>query len=173
LFNAEQVEGVKVPGGVIEEGPAFTPIEAAVSVAQGYRDGPVVEHGGSVACYYPAPDLVRLPNPQRFENPEGYYATLFHELVHSTGNEKRLKRGVGEKLAPFGSPDYSKEELVAEIGAAFLCATAGISPPTIEQSAAYLEGWRRSLKADKKLVIAAAGQGQRAADHILGVTFEP
>lgn len=71
----------------------------------------------------------------------------------------------------FGSPSYSKEELVAEFGSAFLCASAGISPPTIEQSAAYIDGWRKKLKDDKKLVVQAAGLGQRAADHVLGVTF--
>lgn len=75
-------------------------------------------------------------------------------------------------MAAFGSPDYSKEELVAEMGSAFLCAAAGISPPTIEQSAAYIDGWTRSLKGDKRLVIQAAGAGQRAADHIRGVTFD-
>ena len=79
---------------------------------------------------------------------------------------------MGEEPHVFGSPDYGKEELVAEMGSAFLCAAAGISPPTIEQAAAYLEGWRKALRADKKLVIAAAGQGQRAADHILGVSFD-
>lgn len=92
--------------------------------------------------------------------------------MHSTGHEKRLKRGLGERLAPFGSPDYSKEELVAELGSAFLCAAAGISPPTIEQSAAYLDGWTLSLKGDIRLVIRAAGRGQRAADHIRGVIFD-
>ncbi|MGD9790807.1 MAG: zincin-like metallopeptidase domain-containing protein [Phycisphaerales bacterium] len=112
--------------------------------------------------------MVRLPEPGRFLSREFYYATAFHELGHSTGHSKRLGRGLDKDLAPFGSSDYSKEELVAEMASAFLCATAGISPPTIEQSAAYIAGWRQMLADDKKLVIAAAGAGQRAADWVLG-----
>ncbi len=93
-------------------------------------------------------------------------------LAHSTGHASRLNRDIGTKISPFGSPDYSKEELVAEMGSAFLCAASGISPPTIDQSAAYIDGWRKKLKDDKRLVIQAAGQGQRAVDYIRGVTFE-
>jgi hypothetical protein len=121
-----------------------------------------------VACYSAVHDIVKVPHVSRFENPQRYYTTLFHELVHSTGHSSRLDRGLDTKLAPFGSADYSKEELVAEMGAAFLAAEAGISPDTIEHSAAYIDGWRRKIKADKKLVILASGGGQRAADHILG-----
>jgi len=132
----------------------------------GYRDGPTIEHGGGRAFYLPSTDGVRIPEPGRFENAESHYATLFHELVHSTGHRKRLDRGLGRALRPFGSPDYSKEELVAEMGAAFLAAVAGISSPTIEQSAAYIDGWRSVLRADKKIVIKAAREGQKAADWI-------
>ncbi|WP_197527757.1 zincin-like metallopeptidase domain-containing protein [Posidoniimonas polymericola] len=77
-----------------------------------------------------------------------------------------LKRSIGDCLSPYGSPDYSREELVAELGAAFLAAHAGISPQTIEQSAAYLDGWRKQLAGDKKLIVQAAGAAQRAADYI-------
>ncbi|MGL4514407.1 MAG: ArdC family protein [Lacipirellulaceae bacterium] len=175
VFNAQQCENLPAPDAPIEDPDAFPfePLLEAASIVRGYQNGPTIEHGGNVASYFPGPDLVRMPQPHRFESRESYYATLFHELSHSAGHEKRLKRGLGERLAPFGSPDYSKEELVAELGSAFLCATAGISPPTIEQSAAYLDGWTKALKGDKRLVIQAAGQGQRAADHIRGVTFEP
>ncbi len=93
---------------------------------------------------------------------------MFHELAHSTGHSKRLNRGLDTNLAPFGSPDYGKEELVAEMSAAFLAAAAGISPPTIEQSAAYIDNWRQVLKADKRLVVTAAGAAQKSADWILG-----
>jgi antirestriction protein ArdC len=174
VFNAQQCENLAAPDTPIEDPNAapFEPIAEAAQIVRGYRNGPTIEHGGNVASYFPAPDLVRMPQPQRFENRESYYATIFHELSHASGHSKRLNRGLGERLAPFGSPDYSKEELVAELGSAFLCAAAGISPPTIEQSAAYLAGWTKALKGDKRLVIQAAGQGQRAADHIRGVTFE-
>ncbi len=173
VFNVEQCEGVSTPDqvGPEEESEPFVPIEEANRIIGGYLDGPLVMHTGSAAMYLPSIDTVRIAAPERFENREFYYATLFHELAHSTGHKSRLNRGLGEQLAPFGSADYSKEELVAELGSAFLCAAAGISPPTIEQSAAYIDGWRKKLEDDKKLVVQAAGKGQRAADHVLGVTF--
>jgi antirestriction protein ArdC len=178
VFNADQCEGVAAPDltkgeedGVQFE-PPFEPISEADRIVTGYSGGPLVLHTGSAAMYLPSVDTVRIAGPERFESRESYYATLFHELAHSTGHKSRLDRGLDTTLAPFGSPDYSKEELVAEMGSAFLCAAAGISPPTIEQSAAYIDGWRKKLKDDKKLVVQAAGQGQRAADHIRGVRFD-
>lgn len=173
VFNTDQVEGLGKPDAAPPEEAAFVPIEEASRIVKGYPNPPTIELRGNRACYLPREDRVEIANPHRFESTEAFFATLFHELTHSSGARHRLNRDLGEAPSVFGSPDYGKEELVAEMGSAFLCAVAGISPPTIEQSAAYLEGWRRSLKADKKLVIAAAGQGQRAADHILGVTFEP
>lgn len=83
------------------------------------------------------------------------------------GHSSRLDRGLDTNLAAFGSPDYSREELVAEMGAAFLSAAAGISPPTIEQSASYLQSWINVLKGDKRLVVSAASAAQKAADLIL------
>lgn len=174
VFNVEQCEGVTAPDQLPPETPPepFIPIEAAAAIIANYASPPTIEHRGHTASYVPARDLVKIAPPERFEVRESYYATLFHELAHSTGHTSRLNRGLDEAPAPFGSPDYSKEELVAEMGSAFLCAAAGISPPTIEQSAAYIDGWRKRLQDDKKLVVQAAGQGQRAADHILGVTFD-
>jgi antirestriction protein ArdC len=174
VFNAEQCEGINALHQASEEekDEPFEPIEEADHIVTRYPGGPLVMHTGSAAMYLPKIDTVRIAAPGRFETRESYYATLFHELAHSTGHKSRLNRGLDEQPASFGSPDYSKEELVAEMGSAFLCAAAGISPPTIEQSAAYLDGWRKKLKDDKKLVVQAAGQGQRAVDHILGVTFD-
>ena len=125
-----------------------------------------------MACYSPSADRVTMPEAERFENAERHAATLFHELVHSTGHSKRLDRGLDTRLAPFGSPDYSKEELVAEMGAAFLCAHNGISSETLELSASYIDNWRRVLKADNKAVVKASGLAQRAVDHILGVSWD-
>jgi antirestriction protein ArdC len=151
----------------------FEPIRVADAIVECYERGPRIEHAGGRAYYKPSEDLVRIPEPDRFVDRESYYATLFHELAHSTGHASRLDRGLGTSIAPFGSPDYSMEELVAEMGAAFLAAAAGISPPTIEQSAAYIESWGKQLKADKKLVVQAAGAGQKAADWILGINPSP
>ncbi|MBL4809396.1 MAG: DUF1738 domain-containing protein [Phycisphaerales bacterium] len=171
VFNAEQCEGLELPSAPepVSEPVPFEPIYQAMSIVDGYEDAPLIEHQGNQALYKPANDLVRMPDPREFISTESYYATLFHELVHSTGHSTRLDRGIDTKVAAFGSPDYSREELVAEMGSAFLAAAAGISPPTIEQSAAYIESWRKKLRGDKKLVVQAAGAGQRAADWILGV----
>lgn len=107
-----------------------------------------------------------MPDPQHFCSREAYYSTLFHELTHSTGHEDRLKRSTLMDLCKFGDTNYSKEELVAEMGATFLCAICGIENSTIDNSAAYLRGWLAALRHDKKLLITAAAQAQRAADFI-------
>ena len=174
VFNASQCEGIETPDAAEAEDQAepFEPIKQAARIIEGYRQGPKVVTAGNQACYQPMSDTVRMPKPERFESPESYYTTYFHELAHSTGHSSRLDRGLDKRLRPFGSPDYSKEELVAEMGAAFLAASAGISPQTIDQSAAYIDGWRSKLKGDKKLVIQASGAGQRAADLILGLAWD-
>jgi antirestriction protein ArdC len=172
VFNTEQCEGIETRSPARPEPAAgeqaFRSIEAAAAIAAGFQGGPRVEHKGVRAFYRPKDDLVRIAEPDRFVDPESYYSTLFHELIHSTGHSSRLDRGLDANLSPFGSPDYSKEELVAEMGAAFLAAAAGISSQTIEQSAAYIDGWRRKLSSDTKLVIQAAGAAQKASDWILG-----
>ena len=102
-------------------------------VVAGYADAPEIRHGGNVASYSPIGDVVRMPDRTAFHSPEAYYSTLFHELTHSTGHQKRLGRFTADQPpAPFGTPDYSREELVAELGAALLCARTGISNVTIE-----------------------------------------
>ena len=175
VFNATQCDDIVAPDlertVEMDDVEQFEPISAAEKIVAGYPNPPTIEHVGNAAYYTTSHDNVRIAPPERFETREGYYATLFHELAHSTGHATRLNREIGVKTSAFGSPDYSKEELVAELGSAFLCAAAGISPPTIEQSAAYIDGWRRKLKDDKRLVVQAAGQGQRAADWILNITF--
>ena len=174
VFNAEQCEGIEPPDAAIPDPNAepFKPIQAARDIVIGYKNGPEVIQTGSRAFYRPSTDEVTIPKPERFDTAENFYSVLFHELVHSSGISKRLDRGLDTNLAPFGSVDYSKEELVAEMGAAFLAAVAGISPPTIEQSAAYIAGWQKQLKGDKKLVVSAAGSAQKAVDLILGTTFD-
>lgn len=93
---------------------------------------------------------------------------MFHEMVHSTGYESRLNRDGVTGTHKFGSEDYSKEELVAEMGTAMLCGVAGIDNSTIENSASYIQSWLRQLKNDKKLVILASSKAQKAVDYILG-----
>jgi antirestriction protein ArdC len=166
VFNAGQCDGLEVPDAPKFEPIDFKPIEVAEAIAKGYEGAPALEHGGSQAYYRPSEDIVKMPEPTRFRTSEEYYSTLFHEYAHSTGHSKRLDRKLDSDPKPFGTPDYGKEELVAEMAAAFLCGQAGITPTVIENQTAYLQGWLKTLNADKKLVIGAAGQAQRAADWI-------
>lgn len=120
------------------------------------------------AWYRPSTDTVGMPARGLFNSSEQYYNTLFHELTHSTGHPSRIGREGIEKLNTFGSERYSREELVAEMGAAMLCGLTGLAPHTLENSAAYLQSWLRALKADSRMVVAAASAAQKAADFILG-----
>ena len=169
VFNVEQCDGIpaEIPAGVTVA--EFEPLEAAEAIAEGYlRRGPSLAHGGNSAYYMSLTDHVQMPHREVFTSPDAYYSTLFHELAHSTGHQSRLARyEIGEK-ASFGSESYSKEELTAEITAAFLCAEAGISNVTVETNhAAYLQHWLTALKHDKTLVVSAAQRAQKAADYIL------
>lgn len=148
------------------------PIEEAERICAGYVNAPDMRHGSGRAFYRPADDVVSVPPLSDYAKAEEYYSTLFHELVHSTGHSSRLKRSGITELASFGDESYSKEELIAEIGAAMLCGVAGINNSTIENSAAYVGSWLRKLKEDKRLIVQAAAQAQKAADYVLGTTFE-
>lgn len=168
VFNVAQCDGIAAPDAAAFTPIDFSPIDAAEAIVSGYANAPAIEHGGSRAFYRPATDTVRLPEPTRFANCEEYYGTLFHELAHSTGHSKRLDRGLDSDPQPFGSPDYGKEELIAEMAAAFLSTHAGIEPVIVENQASYIGGWLKQLRQDKKLVIAAAGAAQKASDWIRG-----
>jgi len=168
VFNTDQCDALAIGDEEKATPRPFTPIESAEALVKGYQGGPVIEHAGERACYLPLRDTVQLPEPGRFVSGEEYYATLFHEMAHSTGHSTRLDRGLDQAPRPFGSPDYGKEELVAEMAAAYLCGEAGIQPAVIENQAAYLDGWLKKLKQDKKLILTAASAGQKAADWICG-----
>lgn len=177
VFNAEQCEGLKrtVPPGVEEPGSAededakeFNPIEACEEIAAGYKGAPEINFGSKSAFYRPLTDSIHLPSKEAFGSEEEFYSTMFHEMAHSTGSKGRLSRdGITGRIS-FGSAVYSEEELVAEFAAAFLCGVAGIVPSTVENSAAYIRGWLKKIKSDKKLAIMAAAKAQKAADWILG-----
>ncbi|MDD5596573.1 MAG: zincin-like metallopeptidase domain-containing protein [Victivallaceae bacterium] len=171
IYNLEQTRGI--PEKYIPYLPPkykleFNPIETAEEIIAGYIDGPEVIHGGDDACYSPLPDWIRMPNRSAFKSEEEYYSTLFHEQTHSTGHSSRLNRP-GMDRVEFGSDTYSKEELIAEMGAAFLCAYSGIENTTIKNSSAYIRSWLERLRSDKKLVVQAAQKAQKAADYILKV----
>jgi antirestriction protein ArdC len=175
-FNLAQCDGIEAPElpGSAENKREHSPIEAAERIVAGMPKRPEITYGSARACYSPAFDRVAMPRPESFRSGEDFYSVLLHELTHATGHESRLNRkGIeaGEWSA-FGSAAYSKEELVAEMGAAFLCGHAGIVERTLDNSAAYIAAWLERLRNDRTLVVQAAAQAQRAADFILGVNHE-
>lgn len=166
VFNLEQTEGITA--ATEEEAPVnpFTPIERCQQLIESMADRPVIQHQQQAAWYRPKVDLINLPRPESFEKPEEYYCTLFHELAHATGHPSRLNRPSLTDMAPFGTSNYSREELVAEMAAAMLCGITNIESRTLDNSAAYIAGWLKRLRDDRRLVVVAAGQAQRAADYI-------
>ena len=166
VFNVAQCDGLELPP--TDELETFDPLEGAEAIVAGYADGPALWFDAESAYYVPSRDEVHLPPRTSFPTADGYYATLFHELAHSTGHPSRLNRGGYQTAARFGSESYSREELVAEFAAAFLGHEAGVDPSRVEQSAAYIASWLRALRDDRRLAVIAAGQGQAAANLILG-----
>jgi antirestriction protein ArdC len=172
-FNIEQCD---LPPGVIDKLPKVEthehdPIDEAELIVANMPQRPALETAGAKAFYSSLTDRVTMPGRELFTTAEEYYATLLHELTHSTGHPTRLARETITEAGPFGSATYSKEELCAEMGSAFLCAEAGISPAVIENQVAYVAGWLSKLREDRKLLIYAAAQAQKAADFILGRNF--
>jgi antirestriction protein ArdC len=171
VFNLDQTEGIeKLPKDAF---PVARPVpspqerhEAAQAVVDAWDAKPVIEHGGNSAHFNWATDVLTMPPVESFHGLDQYYATKFHELVHSTGAEHRLDRAESRGNV-FGTHAYGREELIAEMGAAFLCAETGIES-TQNNSAAYLASWIKTIKEDPRAVIVAAGRAQKAADMILG-----
>lgn len=166
VFNVAQCDGIgEVPQPKSADTAASCKPEEIVA---NMPKRPQLKHGMTYAFYSPKEDFVGMPSKERFDRTEDYFSALFHELVHSTGHESRLKRpGICEQDG-FGSDPYCKEELVAEMGAAFLCAQSEIVDRTVEHSAAYLQGWLKRLRDEKSLLVQAAAQAQKAVDFILG-----
>lgn len=163
VFNVDQIDGIEAP----EPEKKIDPIEAAEEIVKNFKSKPEIIFGSARAYYAPETDRIRMPARNQFTTPSAYYSTIFHELTHSTGHESRIKRFANsEGLAPFGSEVYSKEELVAELGSAFLCADSGISNQEVENQAAYIKNWLQVLKNDNKFIIRAASQAQKAAKFI-------
>lgn len=176
LFNAEQCDDINHARleAKQEEPEPFSPIESAERIVASYPKAPSISEDGRDAAYYrPSTDSIHTPKRETFDSESTYYATLFHEMAHSTGHESRLARPGITNPIRHASHDYSQEELVAEMGAAFLLAEAGIDAQGLmDNSAAYVASWLKALRNDKKLVVFAGAQAQRAVDHILGRSNE-
>lgn len=173
VFNAEQVEWED--GAPAYEKPKARAHAEVILSAQKVVDGYykreqdlIITYAGDRAFYSPSKDSITVPTPETFTSDEAFYATLFHEMGHSTGHEKRLNReGVIENHY-FGSELYSEEELVAEFTSAFLSSETGIAPSTIDNSASYIASWLKALKNEPKMLVKAVARAQSASDYILG-----
>jgi len=173
VYNVAQCENIDT--SKIPSIPAihndFDHIVECEAIIANMPNCPEIQQGKQRASYNPLSDIVSMPRFDSFDTAEEYYSTLFHETIHATGHQSRLNR-LNNNVSRFGDGEYSKEELVAEMGAAFLCGFTGIENITLNNSAAYIQGWLKALKDDKKLVIMAAAQAQKAADYILMVNKE-
>ena len=170
VFHIDQCEGIK---------PKFEPpvlpnaaeaVEAADNIIKTYIEREKITLTfveGNNAYYRPSTDTIVLPKKEQFKATAEFYGTAFHEMTHSTGHKSRLNRI--EKKAAFGNEEYSKEELVAEIGSAALVNQCGIeTPDSVKNNAAYIQSWLRALRDDKRFVISAAGKAEKAVKFILG-----
>jgi antirestriction protein ArdC len=170
VFNVEQCEGLRVqPAQHTEQSPQPQPIETCERVVSDWQQKPTITLGGDIASYSKIHDLVRMPERESFESAEEYYSTLFHELAHSTGHPTRLNRSTLTNFERWGDSTYSKEELVAELSAAFLAGYCGIDGKTLTNSASYLANWLQALRNDSRMIVVAGSQAQKATDLILNV----
>lgn len=158
VFNVAQCEGIKIK-------PRETAPPLPVPDADAWTNalGATVEHKGDRACYSPQLDMVRMPAPGQFTNADAYAATLLHEFTHWAGHEKRLNRKLDNR---FGGAAYAAEELIAELGSAYLCAELGVNS-ALENHASYIDSWRGLLRDDSRAIVTAASRAQAAADYVL------
>ena len=173
VYNGASIEGIDFQLDKLQIGRAVPDTasenQAAALIVENYPNPPAIKHGGNEAYYSPSGDYVKMPKREQFDSINDYYRTLFHELTHSTGHEKRLDRGISLMLE---KDDYAKEELVAEFGAVFLSAWAGIMWYNNKNHASYLKGWNSAIKEaenDNKFLMKAASLAQAATDYILNL----
>lgn len=168
VFNVDQIDGLPPAYRPAEIEP-INPDERLATVERFFSaTGVRVSHGGAIACYEPAPDRVRMPDFAHFRSAETYYSTLGHECVHWTGHASRLARDFSRSRQA-----YAREELVAELGAAFLCADLGLALEPREDHAAYLGHWLAVLKADNRFLFRAAAHAQRAVTWLHDAAAPP
>lgn len=164
VFHVDQIAGLPAP----YQTPPAPPGDPLPLIDRAERffaaTGAVVRHGGDRAYYAPGPDVIQLPQPEAFRDAASYAATKGHEMLHWTKHPTRLDRDFGGTRC--GDTGYAREELVAELGAAFLCADLGLTPEPREDHAAYLASWLRVLRADTRAIFTAAAHAQRAVDYL-------
>lgn len=173
VYRADHCTGLKFASDKIK-GKKVNPISQAQSIIDGYKNPPTYTFVGDKAYYQPSTDTLNMPKIEAFKSETGYYSTFFHEMTHSTGHSKRLDRGNDTRVrdgSKKDKTDYAFEELVAELGAVFLCAESGILFHTRENSAKYLKGWNNALVSelenDNRFFLKASAKAQKAVHHIL------
>ncbi|OYU71671.1 MAG: antirestriction protein [Alphaproteobacteria bacterium PA2] len=166
VFNVEQVEGLPEAFHPAPVEPLDPVARNAAADAFFAATGAKIRHGGDKAYYAMGPDHVQMPVFESFVDPQAYYATLAHECTHWTRHPTRLDRDFGRQR--WGDEGYAREELVAELGAAFLCADLGLELTPREDHAAYIDSWLKVLGGDRRFIFAAASHAQRAADFLHG-----
>jgi antirestriction protein ArdC len=172
VYNVRDCEGLDIAKD--EKTYTWEPLKKCDEIILGYKDRPKIhEKDTGRAFYRPSIDEIFLPPMKDFKSIEGFYSTAFHELVHSTGHKSRLNRHTEKDAAIGDELDYSKEELIAQIGASFLCAEAGIyNRHEQERSADYIKGWISVFKDKPSMLWQCAAKAQRAVDYMLGVKFD-
>lgn len=171
VFNVEQIEGLPAHFYAKAEPPKEHMQRIAQAEAFAGNTRADIRHGGNQAYYASKEDYIRLPPFESFRDAESHAATLLHELTHWTRHPSRLDRSFDQKR--FGDEGYALEELVAELGAAFVCADLSITPEIRDDHAAYVDHWLKVLKNDKRAVFTAAAHAQRAVDFLYGLQPEP
>jgi len=164
VFNVEQIDGLPQHYYPLPE--TFIPTASRIVHADAFFTATRanIRSGGSTACYVPRTDIIHMPYIDRFRDAESYYATLAHECIHWTRHPSRLDRDFGQKR--FGDNAYATEELVAELGSAFICASLDLMPEARKDHASYIAYWLETFKADNRAIFSAAAHAQRAADFL-------
>lgn len=165
VFNVEQIDGLPAHYYAMAEAPQLEPTQRLEHAEQFFKHtGADIRHGGNRAFYAIGPDYVQMPPFEFFKDPESYYATKLHECTHWTRHPSRLDRDMGRKK--WGDEGYAMEELVAELGSAFLSADLGLTPEVRDDHAAYIGSWLKILKEDKRAIFTASAHAQRAAEFL-------
>ena len=178
VYRADHCTGLKF-GSDKAKKKEVNPIAEAQKIIDGYKNPPTYTFIGDKAYYQPITDTLNMPTIEAFNKEAAYYCTFFHEMTHSTGHSKRLNRGNDTRVRDGSKKDktaYAFEELVAELGAVFLCAESGILFHTRENSAKYLKGWNDALVSelenDNRFFLKASAKAQKAVNHILDRVIE-
>lgn len=176
VFNLDQIDGIECPdtgSNIRKNEKEINSIPGAEKIVFNFKNMPSLTHGISQRAFYDkGEDYINMPEKEAFHSSEEYYSTLFHEIVHSTGHKDRLNRDSLVNACGFGDHEYSREELVAEIGSAMLCNKVGFSNKVLDNQAAYVRSWKDNIKKDPTILIWASQKAQKAFDYILNIDHE-